>query len=101
MKGQNIEVEAVADLAGVKAMMGLLEQKGSVDYDLYFRTYAAVWRSVNTREYELARLIGNPHPLSYLRVNAVLQQFRQFMDTYGITEGDGMYLAPEDRVTVW
>ena len=34
-------------------------------------------------------------------VNAVLQQFSQFHETYGIKEGDGMWLAPEDRILVW
>ena len=37
----------------------------------------------------------------YLRINAMLQQFDEFLNFYGITEGDGMYLAPEDRVSIW
>ena len=41
------------------------------------------------------------HPLNYLRINTVLQQFDEFLDFYGIKEGDGMYLAPEDRVNIW
>ena len=28
-------------------------------------------------------------------------QFDEFLNFYGITEGDGMYLAPEDRVAIW
>ena len=28
-------------------------------------------------------------------------QFDEFYETYGIQTGDGMYLAPEDRITVW
>jgi predicted metalloendopeptidase len=31
----------------------------------------------------------------------VLQQFDEFIETYNIKPGDGMYLAPEDRVLVW
>ena len=38
--------------------------------------------------------------MCYLRINATLQQFDEFLDYYGITEGDGMYLAPEDRVAI-
>ena len=30
-----------------------------------------------------------------------VQLFQKFMDTFGVTEGDGMYLAPEDRVSIW
>ena len=39
--------------------------------------------------------------VAYLRVNANLQQFDEFLNFYGITEGDNMYLAPEDRVAIW
>ena len=28
-------------------------------------------------------------------------QFDEFYETYGIQPGDGMYLAPEDRIAVW
>ena len=38
---------------------------------------------------------------SIFRVNTIVQQFPQFYETYGITEGDGMRLKPEDRVPVW
>jgi predicted metalloendopeptidase len=36
-----------------------------------------------------------------LRVNTVVQQFPQFNETYGIKEGDGKWIKPEDRVPVW
>lgn len=34
-------------------------------------------------------------------INATLAQFDDFIDFYGIQPGDGMYVAPEDRVAVW
>ncbi len=40
-------------------------------------------------------------PFKNMRINATLQQFDEFLNYYGITEGDGMYLAPEDRVAIW
>ena len=48
----------------------------------------------------MTRLI-DVHPMNYLRVNATLQQYDEFLNFYGITEGDNMYLAPEDRVAIW
>jgi len=30
-----------------------------------------------------------------------VQQFDEFLDTYGIQEGDLMYLKPEDRINLW
>jgi putative endopeptidase len=41
------------------------------------------------------------HPLSNIRVNVSVQQSDKFMECYGVEEGDGMYLAPEDRVYIW
>ena len=45
--------------------------------------------------------INDTHPMNYLRTNCTLQQYDEFLDFYGITEGDNMYLAPEDRVAIW
>ncbi len=39
-------------------------------------------------------------PAHYLRINATLAQFEDFVRFYGISEGDGMYIAPKDRVAV-
>jgi len=39
--------------------------------------------------------------MSYLRINTTLQQYDEFLNFYDIREGDGMYLAPEDRVAIW
>ena len=45
--------------------------------------------------------VSDEHPLRCLRVNTVVQQFDDFLDTYGVREGDLMYLAPEDRIDLW
>lgn len=92
--------EACADMAGVKVMLRLAEEKQDFDYDLFFRTYAGVWLLKDTLEMAYDR-INDVHPMGYLRVNATLQQYDEFLDFYGIAEGDGMYLAPEDRVAIW
>ena len=101
VQGANIQTEAIADLAGVKCMLGLLEQKGDVDYRAFFEAYAKLWKTINTREEEYYCLMQDPHPLHYLRVNVTAQQFDQFLDAFDITEGDGMYLDPAARILVW
>ena len=45
--------------------------------------------------------LSDPHLPGYARINTVLQQFDEFLDFYDINPGDGMYLAPEDRITIW
>ena len=101
VQGANIQTEAIADMAGVKCMLGLLEQKGDVDYCAFFEAYAKIWARITTREMEFYNLMQDPHPLQYLRVNATAQQFEQFLEAYDVTEGDGMYLDPADCVLVW
>lgn len=101
VRGSNIKTEAIADMTGVKCMLAIAEGQGSFDYDTFFRAYAGIWARLNTREYEYYLLTQDTHPLHYLRTNVTLQQFDRFLETYGITEGDGMYLAPEERVLVW
>ena len=100
--GENIQGEAVADMGAMKCMLGLLEQKKeNVDYRAFFEGFAECWRGIISRETEYYILTQDPHAPSNIRVNTLVQQFPQFYETYGITEGDGMWLAPEDRVQVW
>ena len=101
VQGKNIQTEAIADMAGVKCMLALLERKGDADYRAFFEAYAKMWACLNTREREYYCLMQDPHPLHHLRVNATAQQFDQFLEAFGITEGDGMYLDPANRVLVW
>lgn len=100
--GESVQGEAVADMGGVQCMLNLLEEKKKdVDYRAFFETIAGIWRGIITWEMEFYALLQDPHLPNHLRVNTLMQQFPQFYETYGITEGDGMWLAPEDRVRIW
>lgn len=92
--------EACADMGGIKCMLRLAAQKDGFDYDKFFRSFADMWLSKSTLIMVYISL-DNEHPMNYLRVNCTLQQFDEFLDFYGIEEGDTMYLAPEDRVNIW
>ena len=92
--------EAGADMAGMKAVLRLAAQKENFDYDAFFRAYADVWLEKGSLQRAYVH-INDVHPMSYLRINCTLQQFDEFLNFYGITEGDNMYLAPENRVIVW
>ena len=100
--GKSIQLEAVADLGAIKCVLSVLEQKKeNVDYRAFFETVAKVWRSIFSWETEYYYLTQDPHTPNTIRVNTMVQQCPQFHETYGITEGDGMWLAPEDRIQVW
>ncbi len=89
------------DFTGVQAIMELAKTKEGFDYDKFFRTYAEAHAFYSSYKRDLSILGDDSHPLDYLRTNVVVQQFDEFMETYDVKEGDGMYLAPEDRITIW
>ena len=41
------------------------------------------------------------HSPAVIRVNAILSTIDAFYETYDVKEGDGMYIAPEDRISRW
>ena len=99
--GTLIQTEAIADMAGFKCMLKMAEDVEDFDYDLFFKTYERLYAEVSSKERIVKMVHRRGHPLTYLRGNVTVQQFDEFMETYGIKEGDGMYLAPEDRIAVW
>ncbi len=99
--GQMVQTEAIADIAGLKVMLTLAKKVPNFDYDKFFRAFERMWARVYTIESAENATLTDTHPLHYLRGNVTVQQFDEFLETYGIKEGDGMYLAPEDRISVW
>ncbi len=101
IKGQIIQTEAIADMAGFKCMLSMAKNIDGFDYDKFFRANAKIWARAGTLSFMENCAVSDPHPLHYLRGNVTMQQFDEFNETYDIKEGDGMYLAPENRIAVW
>jgi putative endopeptidase len=99
--GSQIEGEAIADLVAMKILLRIAGKEKNFDYDKFFRAFAQTWRTITTARSEFYALSQDTHPLPYLRVNCVVQQFDEFYETFGVKKGDGMYLAPKDRLEVW
>ncbi|HAG69304.1 MAG TPA: hypothetical protein DCL38_04950 [Lachnospiraceae bacterium] len=99
--GQMVQTEAIADMAGMKCMLMMAEKIEGFDYDTFFRANAKLWSRVNTLEATEAMVMTDSHPMHYLRANVTAQQFDEFLEAFGVKPGDGMYLAPEDRIAVW
>ena len=67
------------------------------DYKLFFEYYAKNNASKSTEKLLRNQHETDSHPLDFLRVNAIVQQFDEFYEAFDINRGDGMYLAPEKR----
>lgn len=100
LNGQNLSGEAIADMGGMKSALIAAKSIPDFDYDLFFRSYARLWRTHCTYLTE-AFNSGDVHPLAFLRTNVTVSQFEEFQKTYDIQPGDGMYVAPENRIMVW
>jgi predicted metalloendopeptidase len=67
----------------------------------FFMGFAQVWRS-KMRDPAMINLVKtNPHSPGQFRANGTLRNQAAFYEAFGIKEGDKMYLAPKDRVTIW
>ena len=99
--GSLVQTETIADMAGIKAMLGLAKNYPDFDYAKFFKSYANIWKLTGTREYIDMLIKLDVHALAYLRVNVIIQQYEEFYKAFKIKAGDKMFLAPENRVAVW
>ena len=56
---------------------------------------------MRTDEAIINQIAYDVHSPSYIRVNAILSSIDAFYETYDVKEGDGMYIAPEKRISRW
>lgn len=49
----------------------------------------------------VTRIASDPHSPNEFRCNQVVKNLDAFHEAFGTREGDPMWLAPEERVTIW
>ena len=67
----------------------------------FFIAYAGVWAGNSRPEEIVRRTKTDPHSLGEWRVNGALPHIGAWYDAFGITESDPLYVAPENRVSIW
>ena len=92
--------ENIADLGALHCVASICGDDPEELQEL-FAVYAATWAVKET--YNLFEMVLriDTHAPHAARVNAVLSSTDAFYSAYGVEEGDGMYVAPEDRVGIW
>lgn len=103
--------ENIGDLAGLaiayKAYLISLDgkepevQDGLTGHQRFFASWAAGWRQVIRTEEAIRRLATDPHSPNEFRTNAIVKNLDAFHDAFEVTDQDGMWISPEERVSIW
>jgi putative endopeptidase len=93
--------ENIADLGAMACITEMEGKRAQPDYKALYTASAELWCSSYPREMKQYLAQADVHAPDKLRGSLVLQNFQPFYDAFGITENDGMWLAPEDRVVIW
>lgn len=104
--------ENIGDLGGVNAAYdGLqlhLEDHGRPENidgftpeQRFFMSWATVWRTKTRDEALRNQIKTDPHSPGQYRAVVPLQNIDAFYQAFDITEGDEMYVTPEERVAIW
>ena len=67
----------------------------------FFLAYANVWAGNIRPEEILNRTKSDPHSLGRWRVNGALPQINAWYDAWNVTPESPLYIAPEERVSIW
>ncbi len=71
------------------------------DAQEFFRAWALSWRTKRRDEALRQQVATDPHSPDEFRCNQVARNLDAFHDAFDVHAGDGMWLAPEERVTIW
>ena len=66
---------------------------------LFFVSYSQVWCNGNTEQYEVNKMMSNPHPPSKLRVLATLGNSEDFSKAFNCPKGSAM--NPNKKCSLW
>lgn len=67
----------------------------------FFMSWAAGWRQVIRAEEAIRRLATDPHSPNEFRTNAIARNLTPFHEAFDVSEGDGMWMSPGERVSIW
>lgn len=116
IEGMNIDGEVslgenIADVAGVTvAHRAYRISLGGTDAPVidgftgdqrFFMGWAQAWRTLYREDALRQQLVTGPHSPGPYRVFGVVRNIDAFHEAFAVKEGDGMWLAPAERVAIW
>lgn len=74
---------------------------GLTPHQRFFLSWAQAWQGKVRPAETVRRLTVDPHSPPEFRCNQVVRNIDAFYEAFDVTEDDALWLAPEDRVTIW
>ncbi|WP_308103014.1 MULTISPECIES: M13 family metallopeptidase [unclassified Nocardia] len=97
--------ENLADLRGLQLALAAYriaeKRRGNdkPDYTPMFQAWARNWRTKQAKESVEMQIENDPHSPGEFRANQVVRNQAEFYTTFGVKEGDRMFLAADQRVS--
>jgi predicted metalloendopeptidase len=67
----------------------------------FFMGFAQAWREKMRDSFAIEMIQSDTHAISYVRVLGTLLNQSAFYEAFDVSQGDRMYLAPDQRVVIW
>ena len=91
---------ALAD-AGIDSVDDAPVIDGLTGLQRFFYSWARIWRGKDREDRARLLLTIDPHSPAEFRCNGIVRNVDAFYEAFGVGEGDALWLAPEERVTIW
>ena len=111
VNGEQTVREDVADLGGFNIAYDMwvnkLKERGVKGDELkeqkrqFFLHFAKGYGEKLSDEDMIKRAEKDVHSAGHIRINSVVQHIDDWYELFNVVEGDALYLAPEDRITIW
>ncbi len=101
VNGKLVVSENIADAGGLAAALETAKGLDDTDLKAFFTNWAEVWRMKARKQYMQLLLSIDVHAPAKLRANVQVQNLEDWYTTFDVKPGDGMYLAPDKRITIW
>ncbi|BDR56728.1 M13 family metallopeptidase [Xylocopilactobacillus apis] len=101
VNGKLVVSENVADQGGLSCALEAAKQDSDVDLKSFFKNWGRIWQTKDSPQLVEMLLASDVHAPGPLRANVQAQNIDDFYKTFNIVKGDGMWLDPDQRVSIW